>query len=177
VDAAGNVSGASNTATATTPAPSTVLTFAPAADTYVQADQATSNFGSATLLSTDNSPIKHMLLKFDVAGVGTRSIVSVKLRLYCVDPATFGGDFRRVVATNWSESSVNWNTAPTADSTSLGSLGSVVANTWYEIDVTPLVSGDGTVSLRVSSSSTNGADFSSKEGAAGLAPQLVVTVR
>jgi hypothetical protein len=33
------------------------------------------------------------------------------------------------------------------------------------------------VGLRVSSTSTNGADYSSKEGAAGLAPQLVVTVR
>jgi chitodextrinase len=176
VDGAGNVSDASNTATATTPAPSSVLTVTPTADTYVQSDKATSNFGSATTISTDNSPIKHMLLKFAVSGVGTRSIASVKLRLYCVDPSSFGGDFRRVADTSWSESGVTWDTAPAADSTSLGSIGKVVAGTWYELDVTPLVSGDGTVSLRVSSSSTDGADYASKEGAAEFAPQLVVTV-
>jgi len=177
VDAAGNVSGASNTATATTPAPSTVLTFTPTDDTYVQADQAASNFGSATKILADNSPIRHMLLKFVVAGVGTRSIASVKLRLYCLDPSGFGGDFRRVADTTWSESTVNWNTAPAADASSLGTIGKVVAGSWYEVDVTPLVASDGTVGLRVSSSSTDGADYSSKEGAAGFAPQLVVTVR
>jgi len=154
-----------------------VLTFTPSADTYVQADKATSNFGSAPTILTDNSPIRHMLLKFAVAGIGTRSIASVKLRLYCVDPSSFGGDFHRVADTSWSQSSVTWDTAPAADSTSLGSIGKVVANTWYELDVTPLVGGDGTVGLRVSSSSSDGADYSSKEGATGLAPQLVVTVR
>jgi hypothetical protein len=177
VDGAGNVSDASNTASATTPAPSSVLTFTPTADTYVQSDKATSNFGSATIISTDNSPIKHMLLKFAVSGVGTRSIASVKLRLYCIDPSSFGGNFQRVADTSWSESGVTWNTAPVADSASLGSIGKVVASTWYELDVTPLLSGDGTVSLRVSSTSTDGADYASKEGAAGVAPQLVVTVR
>ena len=116
VDAAGNISDASNTATATTPAPSSVLTFTPTADTYVQSDKATSNFGSATTISTDNSPIKHMLLKFAVSGVGSRSISSVKLRLYCIDPSSFGGNFRRVADTSWSEFGVTWNTAPAADS-------------------------------------------------------------
>jgi chitodextrinase len=176
-DAAGNVSGASNTATATTPPPSTVLTFTPSDDTYVQADLASSNFGAATAIGVDNSPIKHILLKFAVGGIGSRTVVSVKLRLYCVDPATFGGDFRRATDTSWSESTVTWNTAPVADTTSLGTLGAVAVGTWYEVDVTPLVTGDGAVGLRVSSTSTNGADYSSKEGAAGLAPQLVVTVR
>src|SRR4029078_11265248 len=89
VDSAGNVSGASNTATATTPAPSSVLIFTSTADTYVQSDKSTSNFGSATTISTDNSPIKHILLKFAVSGVSTRSIASVKLRLYCIDPSSF----------------------------------------------------------------------------------------
>jgi chitodextrinase len=177
VDAAGNASNPSNTATVTTPPPSTTLTFTPTDDTYVQSDLATSNFGSATKISADNSPIKHMLLKFVVAGVGTRSIASAKLRLYCVDPSSFGGDFHRVADTTWSQSTVTWNTAPSADASSLGTIGKVVAGSWYEVDVTSLVTGDGAVGLRVTSTSSDGADYSSKEGTAGLAPQLVITVR
>jgi len=56
----------------------------------------------------------------------------------------------------------------------LASLGAVSVNTWYEVDVTSLVTGDGTYSLRISSTSTNGADYSSKEGA--HAPELVLTL-
>ena len=52
-----------------------------------------------------------------------------------------------------------------------------LAGNWYEIDVTSAVTGDGLVSIRASSSSTNGTDYNSKEGAAGFAPQLVVTAR
>jgi hypothetical protein len=152
-----------------------VLTFTPTADTYVRADQPTSNFGSTNPIGVDNSPVKHLLLKFAVSGVGTRTVVSAKLRLYCVDPATFGGDFRRVADTTWSEGAVNWNTAPAADANSLATLGAVTTGTWYEVDVTSLVTGDGVFSLKVLSTSSNGADYTSKEGATGFAPQLVVT--
>ena len=71
---------------------------------------------------------------------------------------------------------MTWNNAPVADAAALASLGTVAAGSWYEVNVTPLVTGDGAVSLRVTSGSSNGADYSSKEGAAGFAPQLVVTV-
>ena len=98
----------------------------------------------------------------------------MRLRLWCVDPSNNGGAFHRVANTSWNEQTVNWNTAPPGDMAVLGSLGAVAANNWYEVDVTPLVTGDGVVSLRTTSTSTNGADYSSKEGSAP--PQLVVTV-
>ena len=175
VDAAANPSPASNVATVTTPAPSSILTFTPTADTYVQFDQPTTNFGTASLISIDNSPVKHMLLKFAVSGVGTRTVVSAKLRLYGVDPSPFGGDFRRVADTTWDERTVTWNTAPAADAGSLATLGAVAAGNWYEVDLTSLVTGDGNFSLRAVSTSSNGADYASKEGTVGFAPQLIVT--
>lgn len=175
VDGAGLTSSASNTATLTTSAAPTVLTILPAADTYVQMDLPTSNFGSNPDLGVDASPVKNLLLKFTVTGVSNRTVVNAKLRLYCIDAATFGGEFRRVADTTWTEAGVTWNTAPAADANILGTLGSVVAGTWYEIDVTSLVTRDGTFSLKVTSNSTNGADYSSKEGTAGVAPQLVIT--
>jgi len=164
-----------NTSTPTVSSP-TVLTFIPVADTYVQSDTPTTNYGSSTQFVTDNSPVRNMLLRFTVSGVGTQTILSAKLRLYCVDPSPFGGEFHRVTDTSWSESTVNWNTAPSADSNILASLGRVSMNTWYEVDVTSLVNGDGSYSLKVSSTNADGAYYSPKEGATGFAPQLVITI-
>jgi hypothetical protein len=164
-----------STATVTTPTSNAILTFTPAADTYVQADLPTSSFGSATQMVVDNSPIRNLLLKFNVSGVGTRSILNAKLRLYCVDPSPFGGEFHRVADASWSEGTINWNNAPIADLNSIATLGKVVASAWYEVDVTSLVTGDGTFSLKALSTSTDGAYYASKEGTAGFAPQLVIT--
>ena len=176
-DAAGNLSPASNSASVTTPSEQQeTLTFTPSDDAYVQQDLASSNFGAATSIDVDTSPVKNLLLKFGVSGVGSRQIVSAKLRVYCVDASPSGGAFRRVANQSWSEGTVNWSNAPAADTTTLGSLAGVAASTWYEVDVTPLVTGDGSVSLRASSSSSDGARYASKEGTAGFAPQLVVTV-
>jgi calcineurin-like phosphoesterase family protein/fibronectin type III domain protein len=164
------------TATATpTAGAGNTLTFTPVADAYVQSDTPTTNYGSATQFVVDNSPIRNMLLKFTVSGIGNKSIVSVKLRLYCVDGSPFGGEFHRVADSTWSEGSVNWNTAPSADTGILTSLGSVSANTWYEVDVTSLVSGDGTYSLKAVSTNSDGAYYSTKEGTAGFTPQLIIT--
>jgi hypothetical protein len=152
------------------------LSFRPDADTYVQQDRPSNNHGSATTMSTDYSPIKNILLKFTVSGVGTNSVKGAKLRLYCVDASAKGGDFYRVADNSWQENTVTWNTAPVADPTGLASLGAVTSGTWYEVDLTSLVTGDGTYSLRVTTTSKDGADYSTKEGSAGFAPQLLVTL-
>jgi hypothetical protein len=127
-------------------------------------------------LEADRSPIKDFLLKFVVSGMNGRQPISAKVRLYDINPSSQGGDFHRVADSSWDEATVTWNNAPAADAAVIGSLGAVVVNTWYEVDITSVVTQDGPISLRVTSSSTNGADYSSKEDAAGFAPQLVVTV-
>lgn len=71
---------------------------------------------------------------------------------------------------------MTWNTQPQADPTSIASLRAVSVNTWYEVDLTSLVTGGGTYSIRIASTSANGVDYSTKEGAVGSAPQLVVTL-
>ena len=174
-DGVGNRSAQSTAATVTTPAAPTVLTFTPTADTFVESDTPTTNYGTNTVVGTDNSPVKRMLLKFTVAGVEGRQVLSAKLRLRCVNASGVGGVFHRVANTSWAESGVNWNNAPPGDSATLRQLGAVALNTWYEVDVTQLVGGDGTFSLDATSTSSDGADYVSKEGAAGFAPQLVVT--
>jgi len=164
------------TATSTPDPTLDVYTFIPTDDAYVQSDLPAANFGSATSVQVDGSPQKDFLLKFSVAGLNGRSPSSTKLRLYAVDGSSMGGDFRRTADTSWSEATVTWSDAPLGDALPSASLGSVSVNTWYEVDLSSLVTGDGIVSLRATSTSSNGADYSSSEGAAQFAPQLVVTV-
>jgi chitodextrinase len=172
LDAAGNHSSLSAPAAIDT-AP--VLTLTPTADATIRADNPTAVLGAASILDTDASPVKNMLLQFSISGIGSRRVVSAKLRIYCVDGTGAGGDFHRLAnpTASWSESSVNWNNAPAADPAIAASLGRVVAGTWYEVDLTSIVTGDGTLNLRITSPSSDGAGYSSKEGT--FAPQLVVT--
>jgi chitodextrinase len=176
-DAAGNPSPPSATVTVLAPQEATTLYFVPVADAHVKADVPAGNYGTATTLEVDNSPVKHFLLKFDVSGIGARTVVSAKLRLSNVNESSVGGIFYRVPDTSWGETRVNWNTAPAVEGTAVASLGAVAPGNTYEVNLTSLVSGDGTFSLKAMSTSTNGADFVSKEGAAGLGPLLVVTLQ
>jgi PKD repeat protein len=130
--------------------------------------------GSAPSFSADGSPVSDGLLKFNVNVSG--QITGATLRLYCVDPSSAGGTFYAAAETNppWSEGTVTWAAAPIAGA-SYGSLGAVQVGFWYDIDLTSLVTSNGIYSLRIKNTSTNGADYATKEGAAGTAPQLVVT--
>ena len=175
-DPAGNPSLPSETVSVTTPGPTT-LTLAPDADAFVRSDQPSSNFGSATRLSVDASPTEQILLKFTVSGIGSGTVASAKLRLYDVNSSPVGGTFYEVPDDSWVENKVTWDTAPLADQTPIASLGDVTTNTWYEVDLTSIVTGDGTYSFRITSTSSNGADYTSKEGTAGFGPQLVAALQ
>jgi uncharacterized repeat protein (TIGR01451 family) len=157
------------------PASSRTLAFTPTDDTYVRADLPNNKYGAVSTIATDADPEKDLLFKFNVAGVGATEVVSATLRIYCVGGAVVtGGEFHGTV-NSWQESTVTWNTAPPADPIALSSLGPVAAGNWYEVDVTPLVAGDGTFSIRASSTSGDGADYSTKESVTGFPPQLLVT--
>jgi chitodextrinase len=175
-DAASNVSGNSNSATATTPTGGGGgnVTATLVGDAYVRPDAPTGNFGSKTSIQVDGDPVKHFLLKFSVSGVGTRPVTSATLRLYDVNASSAGGDFHGASST-WDEGTVTWNTKPSSDAATVASLGSVAVGNWYDVNVTPLVTGDGPVSILATPANTDGADYSSKEGTAGRAPQLIVT--
>jgi hypothetical protein len=175
-DPAGNPSPPSEIVSVTTPGPPT-LTFGPDADARIRADRPSSNFGSAITLSVDASPTQQILLRFTVSGIGSGTVASAKLRLYNVDASTAGGTFYQVPDDSWGETTVTWDTAPPADQIAIASLGAVTPNTWYEVDLTPIVTGDGTYSFRITSTSSNGADYTSKEGTAGLGPQLVIALQ
>ncbi|MDQ3006168.1 MAG: hypothetical protein M3R47_12405 [Chloroflexota bacterium] len=52
------------------------------------------NYSSATTLQLDNCPIKHFLLKLDVAVINGQTITNANLCLYDTGGATGDGDFK-----------------------------------------------------------------------------------
>lgn len=158
------------------PAATRTLTFLPTADTTVRADQPTTTGGSETSLAADNSPVRYSFMRFTVSGVGADTLESAKLRLYATDGAAVGGVFSRVADTTWSESTMNWNSKPPADTTPLATLGAISSATWYEVDLSTLVTGDGQFGLRIATPTSNKISFRSKEGKVGFRPELVVAV-
>ena len=159
------------------PPTQTTLTINPSADAYTLRDTKNANFGSATTLDVDGSPETRTYLKFSVAGIGSKTIVSAKLRLFVVDPSNDGGRLHRVTSTSWSEGNIKWTNQPDYQATVLGSLGAVTTGVWYEIDVKAVVTADGTYSFALESTSTDGVDYVSREGAAANRPQLVIVIQ
>jgi hypothetical protein len=177
-DKAGNQSMPSNQVTVATFTPPPVisnLTFTSAADAYINQAKPNNNYGTASALLSDASPNEDVIIRFNVTGIGTGKVNAAKLRLYVDRASTSGGVVKRVGAGSWSETSVNWNNKPAVNSTVYGTIGNVAKNSFAEIDLTNLVTSDGTYDLYIDNTSTNDVAYNSKE-AANNKPQLLLTV-
>lgn len=132
----------------------------PIADTYVDASRANSNYATTTSLRLDASPARRAYLKFTVSGVG--SATSAQLRIYSTGRNTTGFSVYAVPDTTWAENTMTFNSAPP-----LGALvttsGPVAANTEYRLDVSSAVTGDGTYSFAVTTSSNTAFNIASRE--------------
>lgn len=173
-DAAGNVSSISPTASVTTPGASgaTTMTFTAEADSYVAEAALGFNFGTRPTLLIDSSPNRQAYVSFNVTGL-TGTVQSATLRLFVTDSTSDGPQVFTASANDWSETSLTWRTQPGPSGEASDDLGSVRSGTWAELDVTPLVGGNGAVSFVLVPTSSNGLDVSSREGT--QAPQLVIT--
>ena len=126
-------------------------------------------------MKADNSPVENFLTKFTITGTAGKRIDKAVLRLYVTNPSNVGGVFRATTNTTWAQGTVTWATAPTADGVSLGSVGGVTAGRWVELNIAPLVKGDGTYSIRASSTSTDGVEYSTREAATNK-PEVILTL-
>jgi hypothetical protein len=155
------------------PVASNAMRFFAEADAHVQEAKPSTNFGGAALLEVDGSPRSETYLRFAVMGL-TRPVVSAKLRVFNTNPSSHGPAVYAAGAT-WNEHGVTWANRPARKGSAVVTAGPVPLDTWVELDVTPLVSGNGTVSLALVPTGTDGADFRSRE-AGSRAPELVVTL-
>ncbi|WP_367325806.1 DNRLRE domain-containing protein [Streptomyces sp. HUAS ZL42] len=149
-------------------------TFTPTADTYVQDSTPSTNYGTSSQFTVDNSPVRQSFLKFTVSGL-TEAVTSAKLRIRVTSSgnSTNGGMWKSMTDTTWTETGVTWNNKPVIGGATLASLGSVANDQWVEIDVTSVVTSNGTFSFGGTSTSSNGAYYDSRESGAD-APQLVI---
>jgi Bacterial Ig domain/Fibronectin type III domain len=144
-------------------------TFTAAADTYVDATKPTTSYGTLTTLRVDGLPVQRSYLRFNVAGLSGR-VERATLRVFANSSAP-GYEVHGVADNTWAES-INYNTAPAFSPTSSGLASNAAAGTWTTADVTPLIGGNGTVSVELEPVSTTAANHASRESA--NPPQLVI---
>jgi hypothetical protein len=151
-----------------------VLIFAPVADAYVLASDPANNYGAYAILRTLATPEQRSYLRFRVAGVGGRTITRATLRLYANGSSSAGYTVRGVGDVGWNEHTLTYNTAPALGSL-VNSSGAHGGAQYTQVEVTGYITGDGTFSLAMTTSSTRAVSYPSREATSNR-PQLVVEV-
>lgn len=152
------------------PAVPQTFTFTAAADAYVNQSSPATNYGTATQVRIDGSPLVRSFLRFEVQNL-TGRIRRVTLRVYANSLSNVGYDVRSVTS-SWSETTLNYNNAPPFGS-AVGTSGPFNAGSWTSVDLTPLVSGDGTYHIALTTASSTAVSLASREAGAN-APQLII---
>ena len=174
-DAAGNVSPASNTATVTLAAGANTRTFAAEADARVDEAAPAVNSGTATTLRVNggSQPDEESYLRFTVSSIPA-AVESAVLRIW-VTNATVDGPAVWAAGDEWTETAITWSNRPARTGAPVADKGAAPAGAWLEFDVTPLVTGNGTRTFALATTSTDGMDFRSRENTTtAQRPQLVV---
>jgi hypothetical protein len=172
--------------TITVPASSSVLTatYAPTtapplvtvladADARVAEALPDANYARGALRADGGKdPDVETYLRFTVPA-GSSSVQSARLRVYATT-GTQDGPAVFTAGSAWSEASITWNARPARSMTGVGDKGAIPAGAWVEYDVTALVTGPGTYTLALATTSSDGIDFTAREGASNR-PELVIT--
>ncbi len=139
------------------------VNVAAAADSYVDSSQPSVNFGTATQVRVDGSPVVRSLLRFDLRGLAG-SVSSAKLQIYANSASTGGLVAARTSGAAWTETGVTWANAPALGS-NLASVASVTTATTISLDVTPAVTTGGLVDLAVYTNGATAISLASRESA------------
>ena len=155
------------------PSSAAITTFTPVADVEVNSSLPSVNFGRATGVGLDGSPVRAGYLRFDVSVPPGEVVTSATLRLFMGSSSSSNGVFvHQVYNTTWGETTTTYANAP-ALGAQVAASGAFPANAYVSMDVTSLVSASGLVSLGVTRNNAAAIAFSSREAAANQ-PQLVV---
>jgi acid phosphatase type 7 len=162
------------TATQTAVAPTDGLTFSPIADAYVTSAIPNTNYGGSQQIRFDASPVVNGYLTFKVQGLNA-PVAGAQLKIYANSSTSVGCKVFAVPNVAWGERAITYNTAPSLGN-QIGSIGAFRGSSWITIDVTPLVTGNGTFSLAISGLNATAVSLASRETGT-KAPQLIVTTR
>jgi hypothetical protein len=157
-----------------TPTPTLVVntfTFNPAADAYVNESNASGNYGALTTLRADASPILRSYLRFDVQGL-SGTITRAALRIFTNSGSSTGYEVRSVADNSWVEGAINFSNAPAFDGV-IGASGPFGTGAWTMVDITPLITGDGSYSIALTTTNNTAFSLASRETGTN-APQLII---
>jgi hypothetical protein len=147
------------------------FTFTPTADAYVNQDSPSTNYGAVTTLRADASPIVRSYLRFNVQGL-SGTVTRVTLRVFTNSASSTGYEVRGVTDTSWGEPTINYSNAPAVNGAT-GASGSFGNGVWTTVDMTPLITGNGTFSIALTTTNNTAFSLASRESGAN-APQLIV---
>jgi spore coat protein U-like protein len=133
------------------------------ADATVKNNNPTRNYGSRSDLEVDANSIKIIYFRFNVSGL-SGTVVSARIQLECTNQSPFGGTIYDISDTSWQERTVTWENRPAVDGLAQDALGAVSVGDIVELDVTAVVTGNGTYNFAMDSNNNNGADYYSREG-------------
>jgi hypothetical protein len=149
----------------------TISTFNPVADAYTNEGSATTNYGTSTTLRADATPLVRSYLRFNVQGL-SGSITRVTMRIFTNSSSSAGYEVRNVADNTWVESTINHTNAPAMDGVSAAS-GAFGTGVWTTVDITPLITGNGTFNIALTTTSGTAFSLASREAGAN-APQLII---
>ncbi|HYM53041.1 MAG TPA: DNRLRE domain-containing protein, partial [Candidatus Dormibacteraeota bacterium] len=172
-DAAVNTSPRTPDVSVTTPAGggNTTTTLRSIADSYVDANNAGTNYGTSVKLRVDGSPAIRTYVRFDLSSL-SGTISRATLRMWATSSQSSGWQARSVNGA-WAELTLTSSNAPSLGAP-IGSSGAVSAGSWTVVDVTALLSGGTSLNIGLTTTSTTALAMSSREAGTPNAPQLVV---
>jgi hypothetical protein len=162
------------TPTAPPPPATTQFTYKPVADTYISKTLPTVNFGASNMLRLYGGPLGPSYLRFDVKDLPGR-VSGATLRLYAHTPSTAGYQVRGMAPSDWGESTLTFGNAPPIGD-SLAESGSFEAKQWTSVDLSSMVTGDGTYDFILFTFDGTPLSLASRNAIAAHIPQLVVDV-
>ncbi len=148
------------------------VVFVSTADSFVLKDQPSANNGSFNEMQVDMVPHAEAYLRFDVNGL-VDPVESATLRLWARDDTDMAPTVWMSRNTTWSESELTWNTRPALEAVVSVGVDPIKAESWWEVDVSGLVRGNGTYTIALVANSGDGVEFNSRE-AGGDQPQLLI---
>jgi parallel beta-helix repeat protein len=162
------------TATPTIGTSGSTLTIIANADSYVREAGPTSNYGTNVQLwvASGTGASYETYLKFTVSGI-VGPVQSATLRVYSTS-STVDGPAVYATTNSWTETGITWNTRPALTSSGMDDKGAIATGVWVDYNVTLLITGDGTYSFVLVTTSTDSVSFSSHEGS--QPPQLVLKI-
>ena len=150
-----------------------MVAFAPTDDTYIDSMARQVGRGAAVEGRVDSNPVRTAYLRFEISGL-TAPVGRATLRLYSRTAHWLGLEARGVASTSWDEETLLFDNAPEFSAAVTDTSGSIGLGSWVELDVTPLVAGNGAIAFALTTSSVTNLPLAMKESGETTAPQLVI---